>query len=207
MSYRAFQKSIICIVFALFTGSIVFAQTEPAGPPVVEKPKPNGLYTALEGGSWYGWDGKAYTLTKHFGLDIGMDFPMATGTASLYIRPVIGGGYLDYTGMRTYFLSSLLLKFSLADVVYALAGFSYQHINGSFSAGISPDHFEYKQFLQNTYLNTGVGLLVSDVLSLEFQWRLSVAKTNFFQLDPAFKSYVYESRHSIFLITLGYVVW
>jgi hypothetical protein len=207
MSQRAFIIPVIVMAFALMCGGAVFAQTEPAGPPVEEKPRPHGLYTALEAGGWYGWDGGALTLTKHFGLDIGWDLPLATGTASLYLRPVIGGGYLDYKDLRTYVLTSLLLKFALADVVYALAGLSYQHINGDFTTGTYPDHFEYKQIGQNLYLNTGVGLLVSDLLSLEFQWRISTSKTNFFHFDPIYRSYVYESRHSIFLITLGYMVW
>ncbi len=165
------------------------------------------VFTSLEAGSWIGWSGKSHPITRHFGASAGLDFPLGPIDGIFSLRPVIGAGWLHDENFRAYVLAGVLCKLSVGSGLYLLLGPTYQTNTGEISTGILTDHFETKQFFQSLCLNTGIGISLSQSVFAEFQWRMSANKTNYCIYDNYFKAWVYESRHSIFALSIGCFVF
>ena len=200
---RLFRATAMAGMFAFLSVALYAQGSQPAA--FISPQKSYGMFVALEAGSWIGWSGKSHPITRHIGADAGIEIPLGDGMLSL--RPVAGVGYLNDEKFRAYILAGVLGKLSVGNTLYFLLGPTYQTGTGEISMGNLTDHFETKQFFQSLCVNTGIGVNLSQSLFAEFQWRVSANKTNYYVYDTYFKAWRFESRHSIFVLSVGCFVF
>jgi len=203
---RLFLAIAMLIAFFFASNGLYSQGSEPAASSIPQEKKSYSLFTELEAGPWVGWNGKSHPITRHIGVTAGMNMTLGPSDGVFSLRPVVGVGYLNDEKFRAYILAGVLGKLSVGNTLYFLLGPTYQTGTGEISMGNLTDHFETKQFFQSLCLNTGIGINLSQSLFVEFQWRVSANKTNYYVYDNYFKAWRYESRHSIFALSVGYFV-